>query len=598
MTPPDDGDESAEDSGDEDDCSDVNRFCGQQLTTQATAKVTDRGRTFRLGEESSDEEEEFIAMGNERETGESIVEVENVVELDLKEVSEGESDEEMNIPLFTLRNKLPVGDISRQWQKGIDLKSTFPEFISPDSTFEVEADPVSCFEKFFDEEIILFLTEMTCYYGRNQKHDPNFSMDSDEMRCFIAILLLSGYCTVPRWRMWWEIGTETENTSVVNAMRRNRFESIKRYLHCANNDNLPKDDKFAKVRPLIQMLNKRFLLFAENREQLSIDESMVPYFGHHGAKQFLKGKPIRYGYKMWCMNEPLGYLMTFEPYQGALKKENKAALGVGGSVVLNLVAQLPKNLPFKIYGDRFFSSLKLVHRLRQNGIGYTGTIKYNRIEKCTISDAKSMEKKKRGYFEYCSDVRNDITVTAWHDNRIVLTVSSCDSTCPEKKVDRWISSEKKKMAVNQPLVVSQYNKFMGGVDRMDQNIDNYRVGIRSKKWWWPMFAFCLDVSIHNGWQLYRRGPGKKMDYLAFRRHVVQVYLQKYSHPPKKGGCPTTPKSLPARVLDQVRFDQTEHWLAQAPKQNRCAYCKKNTTKMCSKCNLNLHGDCFIPFHKK
>lgn len=205
MAPPDDGDGSAEDSGDEDDCSDVNRFSGKQLRAQATAKVIDRGRSFRLGEESSDEED-FVELRNERETGEG--------EFQTNEVSETESDEEMNISLSTLRNKLPVGDVSREWQKDVDLKSTFPEFISTESTFEVEVDPVLCFEKFFDEEIIGFLTEMTCYYGRNQKHDPNFSMDTNEMRCFIAILLLSGYCPVPRWRMWWEIGTETENSSV------------------------------------------------------------------------------------------------------------------------------------------------------------------------------------------------------------------------------------------------------------------------------------------------------------------------------------------------------------------------------------------------
>ena len=29
-------------------------------------------------------------------------------------------------------------------------------------------------------------------------------------------------------------------------------------------------------------------------------------------------------------------------------------------------------------------------------------------------------------------------------------------------------------------MVPQYNHFMGGVDRMDQNIDNYRMGVDQK----------------------------------------------------------------------------------------------------------------------
>lgn len=83
-------------------------------------------------------------------------------------------------------------------------------------------------------------------YARNQKQDHAFTMKPGEMRCFIAILLLSGYCTVPRWRMWWEIESECCNMTVVNAMCHNRFELIIRYLHCADNNNLPKDDKFGK----------------------------------------------------------------------------------------------------------------------------------------------------------------------------------------------------------------------------------------------------------------------------------------------------------------------------------------------------------------
>ncbi|KAF2902504.1 hypothetical protein ILUMI_03685, partial [Ignelater luminosus] len=58
------------------------------------------------------------------------------------------------------------------------------------------------------------------------------------------------------------------------------------------------------------------------------------------------------------------------------------------------------------------------------------------------------------------DARNCLTITAWNDNRAVLTVSSCRSVEPIKQVSRWISSRKKKLH--------------GGGDRMDENIDKYR----------------------------------------------------------------------------------------------------------------------------
>ena len=54
-----------------------------------------------------------------------------------------------------------------------------------------------------------------------------------------------------------------------------------------------------------------------------IDESMIPYFGRHGEKQFTSGKPIRFGYKMWALTIPSGYLPQTEPYQGARGRQVK-----------------------------------------------------------------------------------------------------------------------------------------------------------------------------------------------------------------------------------------------------------------------------------
>lgn len=595
ITPPDDGQESAEDSGDDDECNDVNKLSGRQLMAQAEAKITDKGNTFTIGAPDDDDDD-----GDD--VGQPSIFSDDLIggETSTQNTNFGDTaeyDDEDLIPLAELKKRFAVA-VERKWEKKTDLVKNLPDFLQPKALPQIPTDPVSCFELYFDDDVCQFLVEMTMRYGANQKENHAFTTNIDEMRCFLGILLLSGYTTIPRWRMWWEIGTETCNTQVVNAMRRNRFEQIKRYLHCCDNNTLPKDDKFAKMRPLITMLNNRFLKWSEFQEKLSIDESMVPYFGKHGSKQFLKGKPIRYGYKMWCLCEPLGYLMQFEPYQGAKKGEKKipSSLGVGGTVVLNLLEKLPRNTSFKIYGDRFFSSLKLVHCLQQKGIGYTGTIKYNRIEKCPISSSKIMEKKQRGFYDYCTDTNNNVTVTSWHDNRIVLVISTCDSTLPEKQADRWVSSEKKKIPVSQPNAVSQYNKFMGGVDRMDENIDNYRVAIRSKKWWWAVFAFCLDTSIHNAWQLYRKGAGKKLDYLYFRREIVQTYLQKYGTPRVGGGRPVTHKTLPSRVPEQVRFDRMNHWIVPAEKQNRCAVCKKNSTRACEKCRVNLHDGCFKTFH--
>jgi len=59
------------------------------------------------------------------------------------------------------------------------------------------------------------------------------------------------------------------------------------------------------------MLNERYLACACLEEHLYVDESMAPYFGRYGAKQFNRGKPVRFGFKFWCLCDCLGYLIEF-----------------------------------------------------------------------------------------------------------------------------------------------------------------------------------------------------------------------------------------------------------------------------------------------
>ena len=73
---------------------------------------------------------------------------------------------------------------------------------------------------------------------------------------------------------------------------------------------------------------------------------------------------------------------------------------------------------------------------------------------------------------------------------------------PLELVRKNTSKEKKHVNIAQPKIVQVYNASMGGVDRMDQNAGKYRISIRSKKWWWPLFAFIPDAALCNAWLLY------------------------------------------------------------------------------------------------
>ena len=84
----------------------------------------------------------------------------------------------------------------------------------------------------------------------------------------------------------------------------------------------------------------------------------------------------------------MGYVIQFDPYQGAKliqrQAKSKTCWGLGESVVLDLISELPQAVPFHFYFDNFFTDLRLVIHLGDHGFGATGTIRTNRIEKCPI----------------------------------------------------------------------------------------------------------------------------------------------------------------------------------------------------------------------
>ena len=72
-----------------------------------------------------------------------------------------------------------------------------------------------------------------------------------------------------------------------------------------------------KVCPLYNMMNATCLKFRGNNSNICVDESMIPYYGRNGYKQRIQNKMIKLGYNMWVLAKSNGYVVQFEPYQGA-----------------------------------------------------------------------------------------------------------------------------------------------------------------------------------------------------------------------------------------------------------------------------------------
>lgn len=132
---------------------------------------------------------------------------------------------------------------------------------------------------------------------------------------------------------------------------------------------------------------------------------------------------------------------------------------------------------------------------------------------------------------------------------------------------------------------------MGGVDLLDQGVNNYRIGIRGKRWWWVLFTEMLNIAAVNAWRIYEVTGDSTLGLLAFRI-ITRHYL-------RLGGPNSTVRRAPASVAVDVVFDKDGHFPYKLDKQLRCHSCHQRAKWACEKCNLTLclkHG-CFRKFHE-
>ena len=211
-------------------------------------------------------------------------------------------------------------------------------------------------EKFITDDILQFICNESVRYAQS-KGSHSYKLELHDLKAFIAILLISGYVDLPRRPMFWECSADVHNDAVSSMMSRNRFDEIMKYLHLADNTSLDPNDKFSKVRLLLDKLNKQCLSSYLPEQTVSIDKSMVPYSGRHGCKQFMKNEPVKFGYKLWVAATPLGYAIQFYLYMG---KDDlfDLDLRLGGSVVDKLTDSFQKYVGsnYHIITDNFFTS--------------------------------------------------------------------------------------------------------------------------------------------------------------------------------------------------------------------------------------------------
>ena len=174
-------------------------------------------------------------------------------------------------------------------------------------------------------------------------------------------------------------------------------------------------------------------------------------------KMFIKGKPIRYGYKLWILAGEDGYPYCLIIYQG--KSEGKSTVPLGTKVMnmlLEPVIRLSNPRDHFIFMDNFFTSYNLLSDLKQKNFKATGTVRQNRSggeSELMLSD-KDLQNQGRGSYDFRTDGR--IFVAKWQDNSTVLVASNHFTHEPLQVSKQRVKQET--VNVTQPFLIRKYNE--------------------------------------------------------------------------------------------------------------------------------------------
>ena len=226
---------------------------------------------------------------------------------------------------------------------------------------------------------------------------------------------------------------------------------------------------------------------------------MIKFKGHSILRQYVKGKPIQWCFKLWCRcDSKTGYLHECVLYLG--KNTGMVEHVLGEAVVLKLTEKI-EHISCQVYVDNFFNSPSLQVILLQKGIYCAGTVKTNRklLPKKDVTADKDMKR------EVASYEASGITYVKWMDNKSVHMLSNFLSAHPLHEVKRRKKGSKKHEKVCFPNVVKRYNTYMDGVDLMDQKKVTYQFKHCSKfKYYLRVVFDMFDIAIVNSYIIYSK----------------------------------------------------------------------------------------------
>ena len=281
------------------------------------------------------------------------------------------------------------------------------------------------------------------------------------LSAFCYCLVNAGYLTVS--------STGLHHVTLITSQFQKQFEEtvfreIFSNLHIRDNTSI-EDGRYYKVRSLLEILNTNFKRFVSANNS-SVNEIIIPYYGRHGAKQFIRGKSIQFGFKCWCLCSSDGYLLYAKLYCGKENHLPETGLGQGSDVVLGMTAKCDLTKGFAVEMDNFLTTLSPLCKLKDMPMYGVGTIRKNRQQGAPLKKTAAAEKETRVLFDCKSDGNN--LLLAWRDNKVVIVDTNYFPLSLLFSTKHWSKAEKKHVDAPMPNPFKEYDAGLESLGLIDQ----------------------------------------------------------------------------------------------------------------------------------
>ena len=127
---------------------------------------------------------------------------------------------------------------------------------------------------------------------------------TEEIKKFMALLVLMGITRKPSLREYWSKEKTKEFPIFGETMSRSRFMSILKFLHFRDNSAKPEGaDRLYKVGTLLDYFRDKFQQGLSPNQHLSLDEAIIQFQGRLSFKTYNPMKPTKYGICVYALSD-------------------------------------------------------------------------------------------------------------------------------------------------------------------------------------------------------------------------------------------------------------------------------------------------------